>query len=134
WKVADLAGDLGQLGSGRNLARGKELFTGSACVQCHRIDGMGGQIGPDLEQMREKVRQGKMKPLDVLTELIEPSKVIEEKYRTVVLELTSGKVVSGVIVHEDGKEVHVASNPLEHQGKEVKPTLIRKDQIDGRFP
>ena len=29
-------------------ARGEELFTTQACVQCHSINGKGGTIGPDL--------------------------------------------------------------------------------------
>jgi putative heme-binding domain-containing protein len=130
WTVADLTSDLAHLHHGTNRARGKELFTAVACVQCHRMNGAGGQVGPDLIGVKEKLATGKVKPLEVLTEMIEPSKVIEEKFRTQVFELTSGKVVSGLIVEEKDGAFHVRSNPLEQ--KQEEPVVVRADEIEER--
>ena len=71
-------------------------------------------------------------PVDILTEMVEPSKVIDDKYRTHVIALLSGKVVSGLIVEETDDQLTVRTNPLEAGGEE--PLVIKTDDIDERLP
>jgi putative heme-binding domain-containing protein len=133
WTIADLEGALGRIGAG-NAGRGQEVFKTMACVQCHRVKGgMGGQVGPDLASVKEKLDAKKMKPLDVLTEMIEPSKVIDEKFRSVVLELGDGRVLSGVIVSQNDREVRLAPSPLDPQAS-LEPITISVSNIAERFP
>src|SRR5690606_8111875 len=100
WTMAELEGSLADLGrADRDARRGAALFRELACVQCHKVDGQpGGGVGPDLAEIWREVASGELKPLDVLTEILEPSKEIEEEYRTNVLALSSGEVVSGIVV------------------------------------
>jgi putative heme-binding domain-containing protein len=132
WKVADLAPLVPQIERGRDLTRGKHLFSEIACAQCHSVKGVGGQVGPDLAGIREKIGAKKMSPLDLVTEMIEPSKVIDDRYRTTVLELASGQLVSGIIVGEADNQVSIRTNPLDQKGD--KPIAIAAAQITGRFP
>jgi putative heme-binding domain-containing protein len=121
WTVNDLAGEMNRLDLGRDKARGKQLFQSLACVQCHKLGGVGtGEVGPDLVSVRKKLDAGQMVPLDVVTEMVEPSKVIDEKYQTLILALASGETVTGVAVARDDKSLRISSNPLAPQGAVVR--------------
>ena len=68
WTLSDLEGDLPHLEHGRNREQGKDLFTSLACAKCHKMNGVGGDVGPDLIGVNKKLIEGKMTPLAVLTE------------------------------------------------------------------
>ncbi len=121
WTVGDLKDGLEHLGHGRNRERGKQLFTDLACGTCHRVNGVGGFVGPDLLQVKQKLSEKKTTPLDVLTEMIEPSKVIDEKFRSSVLVLVDGQLVSGIVIEETADAYKVRSSPLE-----LKPQAAQK--------
>ena len=74
---------------------GQEIFR-SMCVRCHRVNGRGGHLGPDLSRVtrtRSRVR---------LTQAIrEPSASVAVGYRTVTLTLRDGRQVRGVKKRED---------------------------------
>ena len=114
------------------MGHGKELFTELSCVQCHRKNGVGGQVGPDLADVRQKLAGGKMTLADVLTEMLEPSKVIDKKYRTEVLVLSSGSLVSGIVMDESEKEVRIRGNPADQ--KSAEPQTIPLADIIERAP
>ena len=130
WTVEDLAPSLDQLNRGRSFAKGKQLFEAASCKACHRLRGQGAEIGPDLNQMSQKIKSGKVDRLGFLTEIVQPSKVIDEKFRTQIISTLQGKLVSGVVVHEDDKVVRLLSSPLD-QG--AKPKEVAKEEIDERI-
>jgi putative heme-binding domain-containing protein len=67
--------------------------------------------------------------------MVEPSKVIDDKFRTIVLELTDGRVVSGVIVSQTDTEIRLAANPIDAPGKGAQePLVIRSRDVAERFP
>ena len=39
------------------LARGHELFLDRGCLSCHKLDGVGGQLGPALDGVGRKIKQ-----------------------------------------------------------------------------
>ncbi len=130
WTIQDLAGKVEHLGHGkRDKERGKQLFTTLSCVQCHTINGEGGKVGPDLKGVKEKLADGKMTLVDVLTEVVEPSKVIDDKYRTHVFALTNGKFLTGIIESRNETELRVLANPLE-QKENKEAVVIKTDDID----
>jgi putative heme-binding domain-containing protein len=131
WQVADLAGSLDQFDAHRSPATGKKLFQALACAACHQLRGEGGKVGPDLTEVNKKLASKKMDRLGLVTELIQPSKVIDEQFRTQVIVTDDGKLISGVILFEDEKIVRVVSNPLD---KEAKPVEIQKSAIEERTP
>ncbi len=126
WTIADFATDLKLVSQGRNFERGKKVFTEAACIQCHRMNGEGGQVGPDLVSVSKKQAEGKMTRADLIREMLEPSFKIDEKYRTHVVLTDEGKVFSGVIAEETDKTLTLVDNPLQ-KGKKV---VVDKESIE----
>jgi putative heme-binding domain-containing protein len=129
WKVEELASSLDELNQGRSFSNGQKVFEAASCKACHPVRGHGANLGPDLNEMSQKIRDGKMNRLALLTELVQPSKTIDEKYRTQIISTLQGKLVSGVVVHEDDKVVRLLSNPLD-EGEKSKE--VAKAEIDER--
>jgi putative heme-binding domain-containing protein len=123
WKFDDLAAAVGTLKNGRSYGNGKQLFRVASCVACHKMDDVGAPIGPDLSKLDPK-----MQSLDVLKELLEPSARINEKFQTFVFQLTSGKVVTGLVVEETPEVVKVIENPL----AKAEPTELAPSDIEER--
>ena len=93
--------------TGRDFAQGKAMFAATACIFCHRFNGDGAGIGPDISGAgnRYSVR-------DLLENIIEPSKVISDQYGTEQLTMADGEVIIGRIVAEDGNRYSVMTNPF----------------------
>jgi putative heme-binding domain-containing protein len=86
-----------------NAERGRDLFLKSAglqCVNCHRVNGTGSTLGPDLSQIGKKATRGQ-----ILESLLEPSKQIEPAYVAYLLETTDGKFTTGLLASKTDKEV-----------------------------
>jgi putative heme-binding domain-containing protein len=130
WTFAELAPDLDKIGHGRSFQRGKELFTAASCVQCHKLKGEGGNVGPDLAEIAQKLADPSKKytRADLLWDVIEPSKVINEKYRSWIIVTGKGELVTGVIVSQDARTLQVVTNPL------ARPVEIAVDDIDSKEP
>jgi putative heme-binding domain-containing protein len=93
--------------TGRDFAQGKAMFAATACIFCHRFNGDGAGIGPDISGAgnRYSVR-------DLLENIIEPSKVISDQYGTEQLTMADGEIIIGRIVAEDGNRYSVMTNPF----------------------
>jgi len=126
WKVSDLAPDLEKPRSGRNLAQGKQLFTALACAQCHKLGTHGYAFGPDLTEVFQRWKGDRA---GVLGELIEPSKVINDRYRNFEFELKNGDSVIGLIVKEDTASVTVQTG-----ASDALIQTLRKADIKERKP
>jgi quinoprotein glucose dehydrogenase len=102
---------------------GRKIFLEKAdvsCLRCHKINGNGGEVGPDLTGI------GKKQKRDYLLEsLVDPNKQIAKGYETTVITLANGQVKSGILKSEDAKEVRLM-NP---EGQII---TIAKSQIDDR--
>lgn len=86
-----------------DVARGKKVFLNTAgvqCKNCHRIGKEGTEIGPDLSEIGKKYNRAQ-----ILETIIEPSKVIEPKFATFLVETKGGKVHTGLLVKRDKTEV-----------------------------
>jgi cytochrome c551/c552 len=60
------------------MARGAALFEAIGCIQCHRVDGRGGSLGPDLSAAG--ARFGRR---DLLTAILEPQAAVSDQYTLV---------------------------------------------------
>ncbi len=124
WKLGDLLEFVKPLKSGRSFAVGQNAFKVANCVACHRMGKVGFQFGPDLTKLDPKKRNAE----HILRSLINPSEKLEEKFRSNVFLLDSGKVVTGMVVEETAKTVKVIENPL----AKTKAIVIQKDAIEDR--
>jgi putative heme-binding domain-containing protein len=88
-------------------SRGMMAFVKGGCNQCHVIAGHGVNLGPDLAESVKK-----MKGIELLRQMIEPSSTIHEDFQMHRFLLTDGRVVTGVIVKETRKHYDVATNLL----------------------
>jgi putative heme-binding domain-containing protein len=123
WSTADLAGDLESLGRGRSYVRGKSLFAAAACRQCHRVNEVGGNVGPDLGRLDAKVTRAQ-----ILQSIIEPSKEIKDKFRSYLLVTDAGRQYTGMILEKTPTKIRLATNPL---GQSVhKPIEIPVSSIE----
>jgi putative heme-binding domain-containing protein len=123
WKFEELAKSVEGLG-GRSFSNGKQLFTVTSCVACHKLGGAGTEVGPDLTKIDPKQQS----PVEILHDILEPSFRINEKFQSWSFELKSGKSVIGLIVKETPTEIEVLVNPLAKE----KPLVLKVDQIDER--
>ncbi len=108
WSVAEVmaATEQGLAPGTRNFAKGKQAFAAARCIVCHRFDGDGGATGPDLTQAG-----GRFQVKDMVEAIVEPSRAVSDQYRASILELTSGKVITGRIVAETAESVTVVVDP-----------------------
>jgi putative heme-binding domain-containing protein len=83
--------------------RGRRVFFESAsgqCKNCHRVNGQGETLGPDLSHIG-----GKYNRAQLLENILEPSKTIEPAYVTYLAETKQGRQYLGILVKKTAKEV-----------------------------
>lgn len=114
WTFEELTPLLEHVNEGRNRRRGKELFVEALCAQCHRREQFGRAIGPDLDSAAAK-----FSIKDLLETIVVPSKVVEDKYRLLMLETDDGRMIVGQLVGGDAETLSLAGSPLE-------PTRIQR--------
>jgi len=122
WTTADLQPFLNQVGSGRNFARGKQIYAQAQCIACHRYGDQGGAIGPDLTAVAARFKRQ-----DILESITEPSKVISEQYMDTAIATDDGRVVVGRIVSETADKVVIRPHPLE-----TTTVTVAKSRIESR--
>jgi putative heme-binding domain-containing protein len=103
------------------LTRGMHAFAKAQCTQCHVAGGHGVNLGPSLAESLKKYR-GR----DLLEQMLDPSKSIHEKYRTMQFVLDSGRVVSGVVLEETPDTYRVATNLITPN----QVIVVTKSEID----
>jgi putative heme-binding domain-containing protein len=123
WKFEEVAKSVEGL-AGRSFSTGKQLFTVTNCVACHKLAGAGIELGPDLTKLDPKQQS----PVEILHDILEPSFRINEKYQSYTFELKSGKTLTGLIVKETPEAVEVLVNPLAKE----KPVVLKVADIDER--
>lgn len=108
WKLEDLAPALeAGLKEKRNIGNGRALYTASTCIVCHSFQGDGGFSGPDLSNAG-----GRYAPQDLLDNILNPSKVINEQYGRSVFVLKDGKEIFGRLLETAGDTLVIATNPV----------------------
>jgi putative heme-binding domain-containing protein len=118
--------------------RGKEVFfaeSGLTCKACHRIKGVGEDLGPDLSKVGAKHDRSAL-----LQQILDPSRTIEPQYMTYLLETKAGQVHTGLITERNDKVVvlkdarnqilRVAASDIEQlvpQSRSLMPDLLLRD-------
>ena len=81
----------------RNFANGRKMFAAAGCYACHRFDNQGGMTGPDLTSAGRRYSSH-----DLLDQVINPSKVINEQFSAITVVTDAGLVHTGVVVNLNG--------------------------------
>ena len=94
WKLDELVQAANSGLKGRDYENGRKMFGAAGCYACHRFQNQGGMTGPDLTTAgrRYSVR-------DLLDQVINPSKVINDQFSAVMVITDDGLVHSGVVVN-----------------------------------
>jgi quinoprotein glucose dehydrogenase len=109
--------------AGGDAERGRAIFFERAevsCVRCHRANGSGGDVGPNLSGIgAEKAREY------LLESIVDPNRVIAKGFDSVALLLDDGKQYSGVLKSETEDQIQIVT-------PEGKLLAFTKDSIDDR--
>jgi putative heme-binding domain-containing protein len=103
-----------------DAGRGENIFWSQAvnCGKCHRIGDRGAAVGPDLSSI------GTLRsPADLLESLLTPSRRIEPKYASYIVQTDDGRSFTGIVTTRDeqtvalrdgeGKEIVLSANNVE---------------------
>jgi putative heme-binding domain-containing protein len=124
WTAADLVPKLDRISHGRSFSSGRQAFAAAQCVACHRMGKSGGDFGPDLTAVAARFSRH-----DILDSILEPSKVIDEKYRNTLFTLRDGSSVAGTIDREEDAKVFVRTSPLSGQTTALnKSDIVHREQ------
>jgi putative heme-binding domain-containing protein len=88
--------------------RGKRVFQ-EICAKCHKLDGIGAEVGPDLGTVRNRPASA------LLSDILIPSKSIAQNYEAYVVEKVSGGMSEGVV----GSQTPTSLTLRQEEGKEV---------------
>lgn len=101
--AADPLGDYTPALAGGDAERGRRLFFEKAevyCVRCHKVEGRGGEVGPDLSKVAAQQNRQYL-----LEAVLNPDKAIAKGYEPVVILTTDGRQVAGTLREEDDQQV-----------------------------
>jgi putative membrane-bound dehydrogenase-like protein len=78
-----------------DAAAGRRIFAHpqlAGCFRCHRIEGRGADVGPDLSTV------GRNSPRHILESILQPSATVAPYYQSWLIETRDGKVRTGLLV------------------------------------
>ena len=129
WKAEDLLPFLDRVGSKRSFDAGKQAFAGAQCALCHRMENAGGLVGPDLTAVASRFNRR-----DLLDSILNPSRVIDDKFRNTVLTLKSGANVIGTVERETEETVTIRTNPVLAQTTTIQQTDVKSRELSPISP
>ena len=109
----------------RDYEHGRKMFGAANCFACHRFNGEGGAVGPDLTGLA-----GRFDRRAILESVLEPSKVISDQYEAVQILTTDGKIIVGRIVNLAGDGFKINTNMLDPDAQ----VSVDRKQIEEMMP
>jgi putative heme-binding domain-containing protein len=122
WTTEDLAPNLASGLRGRTAEIGQRIFTEATCLQCHKLAGTGGAVGPELTDVFQRLKGDRVA---VLREILDPSHQVDPKYTLYNVQMADGKLLSGIVTAQDRETVTIVSNP-----EKPEPIVLRRSNID----
>ncbi len=107
--LRSLPDTLSEGAAGGDPARGRDLVASQGmCLDCHRIDGVGGRLGPELTRIGRDRRA-----VELERSLLEPQEEIRPENRFVSLVLRDGPEIRGRLLNRDTFGVQI----LDEEGR-----------------
>jgi putative heme-binding domain-containing protein len=78
-----------------DAAHGLEIFT-KTCAGCHRLDGKGQKVGPELDGVWGRGVER------LLEDVLDPNRNVDQAFRATLIKTTDGRVISGLVLREEG--------------------------------
>jgi putative heme-binding domain-containing protein len=111
-------------GKAGSPSRGAQVFREGQCMNCHRFNGKGEHIGPDLSAVSQRFTRK-----EILESIIYPNQVVSDQYASKVV-MAGGKTYTGIavknqdrgmtVLQSDGKKVELAAADIE----DVRPSKL----------
>src|SRR5207244_7349583 len=80
-----------------SFERGRKVFENN-CAKCHRFDGKGFEVGPNLDGAARDIEY-------LLVNVIDPNRVVGQPYFTRYATLKNGRVETGLLAAEDDQSL-----------------------------
>jgi quinoprotein glucose dehydrogenase len=109
--------------AGGDAEAGRRIFfykQDAQCLKCHKVDGVGGEVGPELKGIGTRQNREYL-----LESIVAPNKQIAKGYESVRISTKKGLEIVGIIKMEDDKELKLMT-------PEGRLLTVAKDQIDER--
>lgn len=103
-----------------DAARGQIVFQ-RVCGQCHKIHGVGQEVGPDITS------NGRSSFDQLLSNVFDPSLVIGPAYQAVTVVTTEGRVLTGLLAEDSEQRIS-----LKTQGGKIE--TIARDEVEEVAP
>ena len=104
-------------------ARSSSATGANSCGGCHRVQGQGQWVGPDLSTIGTKYGKD-----ELLRSILNPSAAIGYNYRTHVVALADGRVLTGLAV-EDTPDRARAQDGRAGNGSAIRPADIEDRKV-----
>ena len=114
-------------------ARGKEVFA-KRCANCHRLEGLGHAVGPDLAALNNRSREV------LFIAMLDPSRAVEDRYLDYAVRTSDGQTLTGMLREETGTSITLAAaegktatilrseiERIQSSGKSLMPEGVEKD-------
>ncbi len=102
WTLEELSASARSGLKHRDFKKGQRMFAASGCYACHRFGDQGGMTGPDLTSAGRRYSTH-----DLLDQVINPSKVINEQFSSVNVLTVDGALHTGVVVNLSGDKITI---------------------------
>lgn len=106
---------------GGDKDEGKNVFfqkIAVACLRCHKVEGQGGDVGPELSGIGSKQKRDYL-----LESIILPEKNIAKGFESLLLVLSNGKTVTGILKQDKPDELIL----MDFEGKLI---TVKKADIE----
>ena len=123
-----------------DAARGKAVFA-KTCSVCHRLEGVGHEVGPDLAALANK------SAAYLLQEILDPNRNVDSRYVEYMAQTKAGRTFNGLLAAEtatsitlrgqEGKEqvlLRTDLDELSSTGKSLMPEGLEKDVRSRTWP
>lgn len=83
-----------------DVARGAAVYEKS-CSKCHRINGVGHNVGPDISDTRARARDA------LLYDILDPNRRVDPQFTEYIVATTDGRLFNGLLIAESSESVTV---------------------------
>ncbi len=104
------------------------------CIKCHKLDGKGANVGPDISDVRNRSREA------LLYDILDPNRKVEPRFMDYSVVTTDGRTFNGLMISEtaeavvlrqaEGKQQVIPRNDIEilkASGRSLMPEGVEKD-------